>query len=321
MHSGDMDPDFSIIIPAHDSGGTLCWCLEGVAGQEYAGEYEVLVVESGEGGYLAEAAARFPRVRFIHAPFRLFSGQARNVGARHARGGTLAFLDADCRPVQGWLTALAAGHAAGFAAVSGAIGNANPESRVGTAEYLVSHSSYSPGIPAHELEGTTAASGNMSISRRLFEECGGFPGTARAVDFTLSSLLHGRGVRILFSPDAAVLHLNPSRTRDYFLGQYERGYWNGRTRIGLGREGSVAGRVPPLSFALFFLRAYRMIDRCFRYRILTLSELGRALPLCLLGIAAWTWGFFRASLGTGETMECEPLPPGWEGFEIVGPGD
>lgn len=311
--------DFSIIIPGYNAGKTLGWCLDGATDQDYAGDVEVLVVESGNGDHLSELARKFPGVRFIHAPFQLFSGQARNVAAGHASGETLVFLDADCRPVRGWLSELAAGHARGYGVISGAIENGNPESYIATSEYLTSHSSYSQLIPEHVLDETTAASGNMSVRRDVYDAGGGFAGTRRAEDFVFSGRLHDSGVKILFCPRAVVHHINPSKLSEYMGGQVARGWWNAMARIELGLKGSITERFPLLAFALFFLRLERLVVRCLRFRILPTRELVKALPLCALGIAAWTWGYFRASLENNwKWTESEILPLGWEQFEIIG---
>ena len=314
-----MDTRFSIIIPAHNAGKTLGWCLEGVTDQEYTGEFEVLVVESGECEYVPGLAARFPRVRFILAPLQLYSGQARNVAAGYASGATLVFLDADCRPERGWLRALSEGHDRGYGVISGAIENGNPESLVATAEYLVSHSIYSSNLPSRELAGTTAASGNMSVHKAVYDGAGGFAGTKRANDFIFSRRLDDGGVRILFCPGAEVLHLNPDELKEYVGGQVTRGYWNAMARMELRLRGSAVERLPPLAFALFFLRLYRMVARCLRFRPVPPSVLIRALPLCALGMAAWTWGYFKASLEKkgAEWPESEPVPSGWEKFPVV----
>lgn len=314
-----MNPVFSIIIPAYNGGGTLEECLRGVTKQDYPGAFEALVVESGDGAYLPAMASRFPGVRFVRAPSRLFSGQARNVGAALSSGATLVFLDADCRPARGWLSALAGCHEQGYPVVSGALENGNPESSTGTAEYLVSHSAYSPKTPSRELAGTTAASGNMSVTRELFEDLGGFPGTRRAEDFIFSTRIYDRGMKIVFCPRASVLHLNPDTLLAYAGGQVGRGYWNAMARLELGLQGSIAEKVPLLAFGTFFVRLSRMTTRCLRYRPVPVARFFRLFPLCVLGIAAWTRGYFKASVDrrAGEWREEEPLPAGWESFETI----
>lgn len=313
--------DFSVIIPAFNAGGTLRRCLEGVIGQDFPGTYEVLVVESGDGAYLGGMHDDFPQVVFVRASRRLYSGQARNVGVKLSSGDWLAFLDADCRPAKEWLSALHRAHLRGYRVVSGALDNGNPESLVGTAEYLVSHSAYSPAIPSHELSRTTAASGNMSVARHLFEAVGGFAGTMRANDFLFSEKLHESGVDILFQGDAAASHINPEGVREFLRGQVERGYWNAAARIHAGCRGASAGRFPLLSLMLFFLRLYRMVARCARHPVVPSRRIISALPLCAAGFAAWTWGFFRASMRKNvELSEGETLPSQWRDFDVIHAG-
>jgi glycosyltransferase involved in cell wall biosynthesis len=311
--------DFSVIIPSYNSGGSLDWCLEGLHGQDYDGTYEVIAVESGDTGHIPAASRRFPRVRFVSSPARLFAGQARNAGVKHSTGKRLAFIDGDCRPHKGWLTALGEAHARGFEAVSGALDNADEGSVTGTAEYLVSHSSYSSAIPEYVLTGSTAASGNLSVNRDVFERAGGFAGTERANDFLFSQALYGLKVRILFDPAARALTRNSTAMGDYLRGQVNRGYWNGRARVELGLEGGVAAKFPPIALGLLPIRAWRLFARCVRYPIVRPAELALCLPACKLGLACWTWGFMKACRAGGKVglNEREKVPSGWEDFTVT----
>ncbi|HEY5530543.1 MAG TPA: glycosyltransferase [Candidatus Anoxymicrobiaceae bacterium] len=311
--------DFSIIIPGYNAGKTIKLCLEGIAEQDYRGKVEVLVVESGDSDYVPDLARRFNGVRFIVPPAQIFSGQARNVAARFASGDVLVFLDSDCRPERGWLSGLADGHARGFAAISGAMDNGNTESIVATAEYLVSHSSYSSKMPAHVLDDTTACSANMSVRREAYDAAGGFAATRRANDFIFSRHLHDMNVDILFCPDASVWHFNPCKLDEYLRGQVTRGYWNAMARMELGLEGSIVEKCPPLAFGLFFVRFWRLVARCLRFRIIGARRFFEALPLCAAGVAAWTWGYFKASLEkkNSEWAGDELLPAGWEQYKII----
>ena len=312
--------DYSVIIPGYNAEKTLRWCMEGLARQEFSGEWETVVVESVDAGYVPELSADFPRVTFVVAGERLFSGQARNVGARFASGERLVFLDADCRPTPGWLSSLDEGFRRGYEVVSGSIDNGTPGSMVGTCEYLVSHSAYSSTMPGGAVEDSTAASGNLSVSRRVLDSNGGFAGTARANDFLFSRGLHASGVGMLFQPGAAVLHLNCVEVGEFVRGQVNRGYWNAMARIEFGLQGSVARKAPPLAFMVVPLRLYRMVARCLRYRPVPPSRLAAALPLSAIGVCAWAWGYFKAARERGETglEEREPLPGGWSEYKVVG---
>lgn len=314
--------EFSVIIPSYGGRDTVEWCLEGLAGQEGSIPFEVIVVESGEAGYVDALAERFEWARFVISPERLYSGQARNVGAGFAAGETLIFLDADCRPLPGWLAAFKAGRDRGFGVVSGSLANGNPESGVGTAEYLVSHSSYSPAMGPRVITDSTAASGNLLVLRRVFDDKGGFAGTMRANDFLFSRKLHESGERILFWPQAAALHLDNIGFRDYVSGQVARGRWNGMARLEHGLAGSAAGRFPPLAFLLFPVRLYRLVRRCLEHGIVPAGELALRMPSVAAGVLAWTWGFFEATLRMkkGGLEERDPLPVGWAEYTVVSAG-
>jgi len=289
-------------------------------GQDHRAPWEAIVVASGDTGYLRELTDRWPRVKFVLSQQRLFSGQARNVGVKHSRGEVLIFLDSDCRPSPGWISAILEAHQKGFKAVCGALANGSPDSMPGTTEYVVTHSTYSPTLPTREISNATAASGNLSVDRDTFEQSGGFAGTYRANDFFFSLKLQTAGVRIVFWPGASVLCVNSESPGEFLKGQMTRGYWSAAARLESGSQGSIARKFPPLAFGLFPLRLYRLVGRCIRYRPVTLGVLAKTLPLASLGLLAWTWGFFKGALGIKNEglEEREPLPEGWADFKVLG---
>lgn len=311
--------DYSVVIPGYNSRKTLAWCLEGVMEQGAERALEVIVVESGDGGYLCGLAETYPGVSFVLAPRRLFSGQARNVGAKLAKGETIIFLDSDCRPLPGWIEAIGRCHEKGCNVVCGALENGTPESAVGTAEYLVTHSTFSPRMPPSEILESTAATGNLSIRKSTWDATGGFAGTFRTVDYILTRRLLDSGETIMFWPEARVLHVNCTEPGGYVRGQVERGKWSARTRRKHGTQGSIAVKVPPLAFLLFPLRLCRLMMRSALYRPLDAAAFLKVLPFAVLGLAAWTWGYFLAGLDTGGRGydERDPLPAGWEEFDVL----
>jgi GT2 family glycosyltransferase len=319
-------PTFSIVIPSYNSVETLEWCLEGIEEQSAERAPEVTVVESGDPGYLEGVARRFPSVSFVVAPERLYSGQSRNVGARYASGEILVFLDSDCRPEPGWLEALLDAHRRGYGVVCGALENGVPGSVVGTAEHLISHANCAPRMPPKTIAGTTASSGNLSIRRDIFESHGGFAGTVRAVDFALTQKLKASATEVLFWPKAVVAHVNNRDAQRFLSEQVQRGYWSGIARIQYGSQGAIASRFPPVSFLAFPVRLLRFLTRSVRYEIVPYGELVRAAPLSVLGLTAWTWGFFlgvrtqrKAPI---EPEEYERLTLGWRDYRVFrGAGD
>jgi glycosyltransferase involved in cell wall biosynthesis len=90
----------SIVIPAKNGRPTVGPCLDAVLAQDYAGEVEVLVIDSGStDGTLDDVRAR-PSVRLheIH-PKAFDHGDTRNTGAGLTTGEAIVFLVQDAEPV------------------------------------------------------------------------------------------------------------------------------------------------------------------------------------------------------------------------------
>ena len=100
-HSG-RKPFVSVIIPTYNRKNILEVALRAISEQDYPSNlYEVIVVDDGSDDGTKELVLRLtndsaPKIRYYfqkHKGFR--AGQARNLGARHAQGEILIFLDSD----------------------------------------------------------------------------------------------------------------------------------------------------------------------------------------------------------------------------------
>jgi glycosyltransferase involved in cell wall biosynthesis len=104
------DPNVSVVVPARDAEATIGATLAALAAQDFAGEWEVVVVDDGSSDAtpaLAEEAGR----RVVRTGGGAGPAGARNAGVAATTAPIVAFTDADCEPVPGWLTALVAGFA------------------------------------------------------------------------------------------------------------------------------------------------------------------------------------------------------------------
>lgn len=113
----------SVIIPVLDDAPALDVCLGHLMRQRVLPD-EVVVVDNGEqptAGLVRRSDLPFP-VRVVHEP-RRGTASATAAGFDAAHGDLLARCDADCRPDDGWVGALAAAFAAdrGLDAVTGHI--------------------------------------------------------------------------------------------------------------------------------------------------------------------------------------------------------
>lgn len=92
----------SIVIAAHNEGEAL-WrtirsCVETSAGLDY----EIIVADDASSdGSVVEARRRFPRLRVIGHDKRRGTSPTKDLGARHARGEVLVFVDGHCNPQHG----------------------------------------------------------------------------------------------------------------------------------------------------------------------------------------------------------------------------
>jgi glycosyltransferase involved in cell wall biosynthesis len=106
-------PEVSVIIPARNAAATIGQQLTALAAQDFAGTWEVLVVDNGSTDDLAAVVDDFsgllPDLRVIPASGRAGVPHARNCGARAARADLLALCDADDEVEPGWLRAMVAG--------------------------------------------------------------------------------------------------------------------------------------------------------------------------------------------------------------------
>lgn len=99
----------SIVIPAYNEEEYLGECLSYVQAElrHYAkdGLIEVLVVDNASTDRTGEIARSFTGVRVVREPQKGLT-RARQKGLSEARGDILAFIDADTRMPQGWISQL-----------------------------------------------------------------------------------------------------------------------------------------------------------------------------------------------------------------------
>jgi glycosyltransferase involved in cell wall biosynthesis len=203
----DAPPGLSVVVPCKNAADTLAEQLEALAAQRYDGTWEVIVADNGSTDGSREIAASFggrlPGLRVIDASERPGPAHARNRGAAEARGEALAFCDADDVVAPGWLAALG-GALAGHRLVASrydtealnpgwvAAVRANPQ-RDGLNPYT-----YPPFLPH-------AGGGGLGVSRRLFEELGGFDESMPVLEDTdLCWRAQLAGVELVAVPEALV---------------------------------------------------------------------------------------------------------------------
>jgi glycosyltransferase involved in cell wall biosynthesis len=214
----------SVVVPAYEAAATLPACLEGLARQDFEGEWDVLVVDDGSTDGTAEIAER-AGVRLVRTE-RLGPAGARNHGVAESSGELLAFTDADCVPEPGWLAAGARCIDEGIDLVQGAVRPASPP---GPFDRYVSVGAE---IGLYETA-------NLFIRRDAFERAGGFEppfpidiGLHFGEDLWLAWRARRQGARTAFCAGAVVEHaVFPRDAAGYLAEQRRRRYFAPITRL------------------------------------------------------------------------------------------
>jgi len=301
MHEQEkIPPAASVVVCAYKSRQTITRCLEALSSQETSLAYEVIVVESSGDGTGDLIRERFPRVRLIESPHRLFLGAAKNVGAEAASAELVLFIDSDCVAEAAWLDKICkALTLRKCAAVGGAILNGNPETPVSVAAYISEFSHLFPVGRSRRID--YLPGGNAGYRADVFRAYGGFEFTEPLyVDLMLGKRLSASGEKLLFEPDIRVMHWHRDSLKEHVSHQIKRG----RAAALARRRGLLIGKswikYPGLALlvtpGLFARKAVVFTLRFARAFPLELGALIRALPYFLLGMAYWHYGFLKEVL-------------------------
>jgi glycosyltransferase involved in cell wall biosynthesis len=278
-------PAVSVVLPAYNSSETIGAALDALDRQRFT-DFEIIVVDSSPDDRTSEIVRRrFPHVRSFHQTERLLPHQARNLGAREARGGILAFTDPDCTADLEWLARLMVHHRSGPAMVGGAI-----ESPPGWWNGSVHAAKYAWWLAGSE-EGLRSElpSGNLSVARGIWDAVGGFQGEYFAGDSEFCWRVAEAGHRIWFEPRAVVTHGAHPGLPVFVWERWTRGrdFGEMRRRLRGWSRGQCLGRLlaAPLGPFVMTWRSARFAVRR-RY----LASWLPTLPVQVLGNSLWCMG-------------------------------
>jgi glycosyltransferase involved in cell wall biosynthesis len=201
-------PRLSVIVPVRNGSKHLARCLEGLGRSEYA-QFEVIVVDDCSTDNTPRIAERYGAC-YLRTPQTLGPGGARNLGAQHAGGEVLVFVDSDVvMPPEGLsLIAEDFRRDAELAAVFGSYDDTPPwTSFISQYKNLMHHY-------VHQTSSESAATfwaGCGAVRKTVFEEFNGFDAatyTAPSIeDIALGLEMVRRGRKIQLDKRLAVKHL------------------------------------------------------------------------------------------------------------------
>lgn len=210
--------EVSVVVPFRNAARTFSDQLEALASQDFAGAWEVVAVDNrseDESRQIAESFSGRLELRVVEARERLGGGYASNVGAAHATGEKLVFVDADDVVAPGYLSAMAAAldrHQ--FVTASFDQTTLNPE------WVRAAHGPAwrAPDEPLPDQFGVLPNAGaSIGIVRSVFEACGGFPDDLpRMYDIAMSWELQLSGTELHYVPEAVYRVRYRERLLDLF---------------------------------------------------------------------------------------------------------
>lgn len=94
----------SIIILNLNRADLTCDCVKSVLENTEVGLYEMIVVDNGSSAEQLQRLVFPPSVTLLRLNRNVFFGEASNIGAEHANGEYVVFLNNDVKVTSGWLT-------------------------------------------------------------------------------------------------------------------------------------------------------------------------------------------------------------------------
>ena len=251
---------FSIIIPLYNRSQEIDELLFTLQQQEYK-DFEVLIIEDGSKLDAKSIIQSYTDKLTIRYFYKENGGQgfARNYGFEHANGDYFVIFDSDCLIPKDYLK-IVKDHLEKFHL--DAYGGPDAAHDSFTAiQKAISYSMTSPfttgGIRGNKKHVGTfhPRSFNMGVSRKVWQEVGGFKLTRLGEDIEYSIRIQKAGFKIGLIPDAIVFH----KRRTSLMQFYKQLHFFGRARINIYKHFPSELKLVhffPAAFVLFILGTF-----------------------------------------------------------------
>lgn len=252
-------PFFSIIIPTFNRPKQLLDCLQSLTFLEYPRDrFEVIVVDDGGEKPLDDLISSFCHQINIILVTQIHKGsaEARNKGAKQARGSYLTFTDDDCLPAPDWLTCLSIrfaefpNHAIGGKTVNALSNNPYSTASQMLIDYLYTYYNF------NEHRARFISSNNLALPSPHFHALDGFDTSFPRAggedrEFCARWLQHGYG--IIYAPEVLVYHAHSLGFFSFWKQHFNYGRGSFQFRHSLNRHNLKQSWKEPLPFYLKML--------------------------------------------------------------------
>ena len=254
-------PKLSIILVTPDQGQALSRTIRSLKVQTIADLLElVIVAPSAETIELnPDECESFGALRTVGIGEIHSVGAAYAAGIRAATASIIALGEDHSFPHTDWAERLVSAHAQPWAAVGPQVCNANPDSSVATADFLIAYGPWSESAKSGEVEHLPGH--NSSYKRDLLLEFGDSLAAMLEAESVLHWQLRRSGHKLYLETAAKTSHVNFSRLASWASAQYHAGrmfaafrarneHWTFLRRAGF----TLAGPIIPLVRLLRILR-------------------------------------------------------------------
>ncbi|TMA01103.1 MAG: glycosyltransferase [Methanobacteriota archaeon] len=250
--------DIAVVISVKDD-PRVVECVDAVLAQTAPFPFEVVVVDNGSrDDTLRLLSSRFqtnPSVKLLAQKGHL--SEAWNTAAQTTTVSLLVRIDADARPLPGWLDALTRPIREGTADwTAGPVGGANVDVSIVARYYHERTEAYNRRLARDADLRDAVPSWNVAYRRSALERAGWYdPWQASSVDWDLHKRLARTGARGQFVKEARCVHYHPTRLWD--LARKEAWYRTGQYQMALkyGFLEMASGFSLPLAYGLLLALA------------------------------------------------------------------
>lgn len=212
------EPALSVILTSRRGWEPVARTVQYLGAQTIAGRIELLLVlldGKPPEGEPPEAVRRLAGHQFVPAAGARSVAMSNTAGARRARAPVVALGEDHAFPEPGWAEALIARHEEPWAVVGPVVRNANPDTLVSWADFVLAYGPFGTGHPGGEV--AAAAGHNSSYKRVVLERQGEALEDALAAEWVFHMRLRDEGERVCIEPGAVIGHVNFSRLRPFIV--------------------------------------------------------------------------------------------------------
>lgn len=240
-------PFVSVLVPAFNEEDFISECLRQLRNQDYPSSlYEIIVMDNGSEDSTVDICNSHG-VSVVNASGRLIGG-VRNLGAKHAQGQVLAYIDADCIASTDWISNGVKNlySDASLGAIGGGFGIRDDASWVEQA-WVISE------FDDDFISSNILATGSFFIKKETFVKIGGFNDKVKAGEDTeISKSLINYGYSLALMKSINVIHLGYPRTLGKF---FIRQFWQSSDYLRTRKNGFDAVFTVTMIFLFCFVFA------------------------------------------------------------------